>query len=382
MNGRFSGLTQYAGTKPYTTSVMHGVYLEYVDDADVIDNHFNIVSGCGVFLKLCTRVNVHRNDLYKVEWYPIHCDYGNSVIDIGHNRIHGNVAADCVYFGGGIDVMGLNASESGGANDTDIFIHHNYLTGVYKYFAVIRVLSGNRVIISDNILRDCTLTYKSPDSPYTETTYPSDLIHISTRDTNSGNNGPPKDITIANNIMYATGTTQRPIMIRTTASDRTNTTAGRGIIVKGNQARSVDASNYFFCFCQMHGFASGFTDIVVADNIADGIPLYDANYSYSPGMVSFVTDANDTISGIVITGNSFEYYNGTGSTNQHNAVRLEADVEIATVRNNRFKNFYYGIYIHSNNTSQAMMLDDVMHNHYESMQQADMYFHGTEITTR
>lgn len=319
----------------------HCIYMSYVDNFSIKDCYAYDVTGAFVFLNDCSYGSITDNECNLVEWYPIHLDHGNTAITISRNKIYGNTSTGSreVFWGGGIDVM--SQTTNSGTNDDRIIITDNYLAGVYRYGAAIRLTSVRGGIVRGNIFDQCDTNVLAGDS--------SSLIAVTVRDVTSDNNGPSNNITIDSNIAYAAGTKQRFVYASTSSGTANNTTAARGLYITNNQVYSVDASNFFVALAQIQGSNAGWTDIVIAGNTADGTPISDDWTLNFAGMICIITGTGKHIAHVTIHGNHLAQYGSDGTDSDSTGIYIGTDIQKVRITNNQLRGFFRGIWVDGSN---------------------------------
>jgi hypothetical protein len=253
---------------------------------------------------------------------------------ITENKFSGTTPENPSYWGGAIDAMGQTSDQAApGLPDTNGVIANNqFVGGYYRYGQVLRLASSHSVDVSGNVF----------DQPDVDQIPPFHQTHItlSVRDITL-NNGPHKNITIRGNKFVAKGAgTQKAIFVITTSGSRINTRAPEGLIVEGNQFISLDSNNYFGSLVYLLGLAAGYKDVRISNNIGRVRPAPRPEVgTASSGAIVLATDRGKLVSKVQITGNDFEFFNGTGTTNNHCAVNIGNDVVEVKLEKNVFRKF-------------------------------------------
>lgn len=319
----------FAGTKPATTLVMHGVYLSWVDNCEVEDCYFEQLSGSAVFYVNNTHCHVRDNRVNDCLWYPVHLDGNNKYFEIAGNSINGTDTHSS-YWGGLIDLM----SQVGVGSNTHGRVHHNYLSGTVTYGSVgaIRCASSRYVEIDNNTFDGIVNN---------------SVIRVQMRQVvASTNGGAPVGINIHDNVANAGQADQNFIYADngTTAGGTGSIELARGLKVHDNILDSTSSSLYFACLAQVHGQDGGYTDIQIQNNMAAGDP--GTGGELLGGMVTLVANSGQTVENFNITGNTLRFYNGStnvGANAADAAINIDAYARRGHVADNVLHSWYYGI---------------------------------------
>lgn len=358
---RFTNMVQKSGNIPDTSTVMHAIYARGVDDLLVRRCTVNNISGAGVTLIDTERAIIENNDFIKFGWSGVWPVCSNLHCIIRGNRFSGTTTANPCYFGAAIDVMGQTSDQvTPGEPDENCIIEGNqFIEGVYRYGAVVRVASGRGVTIRGNHFykNDVDLWAPPVVSQHAAGAGPagshSDCIQLTVRDVTL-NNGPHKNISIIGNIFTAKGAGWQNGIFCTGSSGgaggNPNTTSCEGIIVEGNQFIST-TSHYFQSAVQLHGSTAGFKNVVVRGNVISGTPYTTPNYVQATwaGLLAFSSNSGISVERIIVEGNVFERFSGAGSDNNACAIGVNVDVTLFVERDNVFKNFFRDVVVADSN---------------------------------
>lgn len=362
INCKFTNLTQYSGSIPATTTVMHAIYAKQVDDLLVTGCEFNTISGSPVYLIDTERARIRDNSFIKFGWSGVWLNNANLYWEICNNTFSGTTSANPSYWGGAIDVMGQtsDASSPGEPDENGLIDGNIFAQGVYRYGQVVRLSSSRKVVVTNNV-------FDRPDADQNSTPGGggpgSNNIHImlTVRDVTL-NNGPHKFITVANNIFIAAGAGwQLGIYARTTSGSNTNTTPCEGLIVENNQFVDYDASNYFMSAMVLHGFNAGYNDITFRGNVVKATPHTTVNYEPASlaGALVLIANAAKTVQRAVVTDNIFTRYSGNGTGNNDTAINVYSDVTDVDIRDNAFIAFFRDITVNASNTGNVPIQQNI-----------------------
>jgi polygalacturonase len=349
---RFTNLTQYSGTIPATTTVMHVIYAKQADNLLVRDCVFNTISGSPIYLIDTERAKIIDNDFIAFGWTGVWLNNANKYWEIRGNTFSGTTLAAPSYWGGAIDVMGQtsDAAAPGEPDEHGVISDNKFIGGVYRYGAVLRLASSRHVVISDNLFDQCDADLDTTPGGGGSGSQ-NNCITLSVRDVTI-NNGPHKNIIISDNVFVAKGAGwQKGIyaLTGTSAGGADNTTACEGLTITNNIFHCPDASNYFLSCVVVHGLKAGYRDILITGNNMKAIPQTTPNYQPGsiPGIVNVITNVGTTVDRLTVKSNHLEHFNGSGTTNNHIGVNVRDYVPDPVIEGNTFKNNYRCIEIAS-----------------------------------
>lgn len=311
----FEGLSDGSGSPPYASHAIHAVC---VDDLTVERNRITRTTGAGVLIADCSGVRVVRNSLENTGWYSICLQRGNDEWEVAGNRITGD-AAGVRMWGGSVYVM------SDGARNTNGRIHHNHCSGVHTYAAgAINVESAEGVTIEANEIEG--LSQPDGDTKH---------IRVMSRFGDGYNYGPCQDIIIVNNRLRANTDNDQGIYVDNQGP--ADQALASGLVITGNQMRSVDDARYFRGGIWVHGQQGGWQDLVVAENIIRGIP----RGSPLPGLIGFNAYDGAPVEQVVVAGNVLRWARSMrADATVHIGLALGEFCDHITLRGNVIAGFY------------------------------------------
>jgi len=306
---------------PVTSSVNHCIRLTDTSRSTIEDCVIDTCSGAGIFVDFSNHVKVLNNTIAETGWYSITMYRDCSDYEIAYNEITG-FGAGVRDKGGSISLMSLQ----GYPPNIRGRVHHNYISGVHNYGAAIDVRSCSYLDIYSNIV----------DAIY-GTNENKSCIRIQTRGSSGTHNGPSSHINIRSNVFIAGDTEQRAVYIDNDDAGSGDIDAGEGYIISGNQCISLDADNHFSSFVMMHGQEGGFNNVIITDNIANGIP--DDTPVAIPGLIGIYAKPSAHITNVIIANNILAFL-GTATEPDHNGIYIGQYCDDVITPNNILDGFY------------------------------------------
>jgi hypothetical protein len=311
--------------------VVHGVYLQNVDNAKVRDCVIDGISGAAVFANRVDGLEVKYNHFTDTGWYTVNLDYDVTNYDISHNVIDGT-DVNARHWGGSINLM----SQTTGGRNKRGRVHANSITGIHNYGAVIRALSAEDLEISLNWVYDCTNGDVGTDDDL-------QYIGLDRRGTAEGSpeNGPCSNVQIAHNLLRAGTGTHLGIYAKNQYLATRD--PHRNIIIEDNILYSPSSSANFRSGISVHGFKSGFSRVAIRGNACEVKTITGSPVGGGIGVVS--TSALGSVDGLVITGNQVvDITTATPNDSVQVGVFIQATTgNGAVVRGNTLENFFYGV---------------------------------------
>lgn len=335
-NCKFINLDRFdSNTGTSNLIVTHGLYVDNVDNVEIMFNEFNEGSGAALFGRDIDSLTFEHNIIDNYVWYPVNLESGITNFTVRFNKFtHSKVNG--IFWGGSINLV----SQTGGSLCTDGEISFNDISGAHSYGSVIRIQSGTRVEIHHNHEHDLSLGTVLPGA-----TQNLHGIRVTTRGISTATqSGPSQGIKIHSNELHApldvAAMTER-IAIYCDNLWQTSRVPLKNLRIYDNKAFSVDATHYWEAGTSCHGQDGGIEELYVENNYLEvrtqaGSPV--------SGAVGFVGNSAQGKIDNVYQGGNTVIEMGTPSTSSNLGIGIGAYVDnVNQDKPNTIDNFYYGL---------------------------------------
>lgn len=326
--------------------VSHGIYVDNVDDVEIVSNTIDTISGACIFVRDAENFTIEHNHFEAFRWYTVQIVEGCK-----HWKVHKNqflsTTAEGAYWGGAINTV----SDAGLTKNKHGVISHNYFSGAYSYGGVIRLQSSDYVIVEHNELENLSVGTASTGSD--ELTG----IRCVTRGVSAASrNDPCNHIVIRNNILHGPTALDKQQGIYISNEWWATRTIGIDFKVYGNAILSPDTTNYWEAGIVFHGFNGGLENIWVEDNI---VQTYAQASPTVGGAIGFVgTSADGLVDKIYVGGNDI-LDRGTPASSYQTGIATNAYCDnVINTKPNYIENFFYGVRTLTNSGPTLEKLDD------------------------
>lgn len=333
---------------PKNLLVTHAFYVDNVDDVQILGNTVDTLSGAGVFLRDNHNVAIRDNKFEDGRWYNIHLTFNVMHVTIERNDFLSGTT-EGVYWGGAINIE----SSFGETPVKHVDIKNNYFTGTYDYGAVVRIQSGEDVLIESNRMDNISVGTGDPNADLTG-------IRLLTRGIDSANkNEPCKNITVRGNYLYAPLASvvgrRRAIFVDNDYWPTRN--AARNIRIYDNFIYSPSTSEYWDEGISVHGLDGGVEDVYVEDNYVETYLQASPNVGGAMGFIG--NDATNGLVDRVYCGGNTIVDIGTPASSYQYGIGLNAYVDnYVNTKPNYIDNYFYGVRTLANAGPTIERLDD------------------------